>query len=406
MIDRIAVRGFKSLRNVTVDLGRWSLFVGANAGGKSNFFDALRVLQGVGNGFAVSEILDGKPRSATGEVWEGVRGGSAKACFYGSEQSETFSVSAGGKLNRGEEAKLWQYFVTLSPSRGRVVEESLRYGGRCIYGFRAAGTDGVEPPIIEVEYRRESSGRPGRLPLDRSRPVLGQFGGSERVSPRHRMAARRVAGVLADMQRIDPALSILRGYSQAQRAVRMGERGEDFAALVKRICENRDAGAGYLQWLRESRPEVDGVATLAGAMNEPLFMLREGQREVPAPVLSDGTLRFAAVAAAFFQPDMPRVVMIDGIEKGIHPSRTRLTVELLRTNAAAGSTQVLATTHSPAVLAWLKPSEYAATFVCRRNRDTGEATITPLRDIAGFREVAETHLIAELFAEGWFEAAL
>ena len=129
-------------------------------------------------------------------------------------------------------------------------------------------------------------------------------------------------------------------------------------------------------------------------------------RELPAPVLSDGTLRFAAVAAAFSQPDMPRMVTVDGIERSTHPSRARLIVELLRANAAAGSTQVLATTHSPAVLAWLKPSEYATTFVCQRNRDTGETTITPLRDIAGFREVAETHSIAEPFAEGWFEAAL
>ena len=92
-------------------------------------------------------------------------------------------------------------------------------------------------------------------------------------------------------------MAILRHAVSESRAVRMGERGENFAALVKRICENREAGAGYLQWLRESRSEVDDVATLAGAMNEPLFMLREGGRELPAPVLSDGTLRFAAVAA-------------------------------------------------------------------------------------------------------------
>ena len=84
MIDRIVVENFKSLRRIDLSLGRMNLFVGANASGKSNFLDLLRVLQGIGNGFTFSEILDGKPRSATSAVWDGIRGGSRRACFVGS----------------------------------------------------------------------------------------------------------------------------------------------------------------------------------------------------------------------------------------------------------------------------------------------------------------------------------
>lgn len=80
MLTRIQIKDFKSFRKVEMEFGSMNLFVGPNASGKSNFFDSLRVLQGVGNGFSVSEILDGKPRSATNEMWEGIRGGSAKAC--------------------------------------------------------------------------------------------------------------------------------------------------------------------------------------------------------------------------------------------------------------------------------------------------------------------------------------
>lgn len=404
MIDRITIRDFKGFRDVTVGLGGLNLFVGTNASGKSNFFDALRVLQGIGNGFTVSEILDGKPRSATSQVWEGIRGGSAEACFRGPDPPETFSITAAGRLNTGKAARRWQYSVTVSPGSGRVEAESLRYGGHRIYGFRAADTESVGNSVVEVEYRGESSGRLRRLPFGRSRPALRQFGGCNQVAPRHRTAAARVAGMLADMQRIEPAPALLRGYSQARQVARMGEHGENFAALVKGICDDRDARVGYLEWLRESRPEVDGVGALAGAMNEPLFVLREGGRGFPAPVLSDGTLRFAAIAAAFFQPDMPRVVMIDGIEKGVHPSRTRVIVELLRASAVAGATQIFATTHSPAVLEWLKPPEHVTTYVCRHDRDTSEATITRLRDVPGFRVVARTHSLSDLLTEGWLEA--
>ncbi|MCY4122011.1 MAG: AAA family ATPase, partial [Acidobacteria bacterium] len=83
MIDRIVVENFKSLRRVDLTLGRMNLLVGANASGKSNFLDLLRVLQGIGNGFTFSQILDGKPQSATSAVWDGIRGGSRLACFAG-----------------------------------------------------------------------------------------------------------------------------------------------------------------------------------------------------------------------------------------------------------------------------------------------------------------------------------
>ena len=72
-------------------------------------------------------------------------------------------------------------------------------------------------------------------------------------------------------------------------------------------------------------------------------MLREAGREFPAPVLSDGTLRFAALVAAFFQPDMPRIMTIEEIENGVHASRARALVELLRSRAADKKTQILAT---------------------------------------------------------------
>ena len=49
MIERIVIENFKSFKKVDLKLGRLNLFIGTNASGKSNFFDALRVLQGIGN---------------------------------------------------------------------------------------------------------------------------------------------------------------------------------------------------------------------------------------------------------------------------------------------------------------------------------------------------------------------
>ncbi|HEY2014952.1 MAG TPA: AAA family ATPase, partial [Bryobacteraceae bacterium] len=81
MITHIEISGFKSLEKVSLDLGPLNIFVGTNASGKSNFFDALRVLQGIGEGLSVDEIFNGKPKSANSEVWEGIRGGIVNSAF-------------------------------------------------------------------------------------------------------------------------------------------------------------------------------------------------------------------------------------------------------------------------------------------------------------------------------------
>ena len=405
MITRLEIRNFKSLRNVTLDVGGMNLFVGANASGKSNFFDALRVLQGIGNGFTVSEILDGKPKSATSEVWEGIRGGSAKACFEGAEKDEWFTITVDGSPNAmfaGFGVTDWRYAVTLVPALGWVASESLKYGGKTLYRTDPKGSSG---PMHSVNLFTGNPGRPPKHRFERSRPVLPQFAKLRDRNLLRTAEAAEICAELADMQRIDPAPAVLRDYSQALRIERMGERGENFAALVKTLSEDPAAKAAYLGWLRELRPEeLDDVATLSGAVGEPLFMLREADREFPAPVLSDGTLRFAALVAAFFQPDMPRIMTIEEIENGIHASRTRSLVELLRSRATDDKTQILATTHSPTVLAWLDPEEHATTHFFRRDPDTGEASVTPLTEIPNFQEVTAKHPVGDLLAEGWMEA--
>lgn len=88
MITHLIIENFKSLHKVDLDLGEVNLFIGTNASGKSNFLDVLRVLQGIGSGFTISEILDGKPSSATNEVWEGIRGGKLKTLYTGSDSGE------------------------------------------------------------------------------------------------------------------------------------------------------------------------------------------------------------------------------------------------------------------------------------------------------------------------------
>jgi predicted ATPase len=99
-------------------------------------------------------------------------------------------------------------------------------------------------------------------------------------------------------------------------------------------------------------------------------------------------------------------LLIEEIENGIHPTRLRLLVLLLRSQSANGRPQVMATSHSPLVLDWLNEDDYGTTFLCQKDEETGASSITPLASIPRFKELAREHLAGDLFAEGWLETAL
>lgn len=369
MITEIEIENFKSFEKVRLKLGGLNLFIGANASGKSNFFDALRVLQGIAYGFTVDEIFNGKPKSATSEVWEGIRGGAWFAPYQRRDSllesvplgSVRFSVVG---TSRKQDLR---YTVEIVPQKGKLFPEKIEMGdGELLWGDWS------------------------------DRPTLQYMSG----------VAMDFFRTLGNMQQLAPVPALLRGYSQTHLAPRMGERGENFAAVVQAIIQDEGLRSAYLSWLRQLTPmELDDIVVLEGAVKEPLFALREGDKELPAPILSDGTLHFAAIAAAFFQPDMPAIITLEEIENGIHPSRLRLLLELLKSQSGGSGPQVFATTHSPVVLAWLDEKDYETTFLFKRDEQTGASIVTPLSEIPHLIELVRKQPLGELFTEGWLEGA-
>ena len=275
VIERIVIENFKSLRKVDLSLGRMNLFIGTNASGKSNFLDALRVLQGIGSGFTISEILDGKPRSASSDMWEGIRGGSSRIRLAGADRKEV-RITVEGRIGRQRSSdrtrrfmtRRWKFQIDFSPEEGKINQERLQIGSNLkdLYDSAAISSDRNDP-ILEVRYFKNEQGRPPHLKFERSRSVLAQFAaGGSKWKESDADFAKKILDFLANSQRIDPSPRLLRDYSQAHRILRMGERGENFAALVKTLCEDDSTKDAYLSWLRQLRPEeVDDVGTLSGA---------------------------------------------------------------------------------------------------------------------------------------------
>ncbi|NDJ77487.1 MAG: AAA family ATPase, partial [Chloroflexi bacterium] len=74
-----------------------------------------------------------------------------------------------------------------------------------------------------------------------------------------------------------------------------------------------------------------------------------------ANMLSDGTLRFVALATLLLQPTLPATILIDEPELGLHPYAITLLVSLLR--QAAERTQVIVATQSVPLVNQFTPEE-------------------------------------------------
>jgi hypothetical protein len=332
------------------------------------------VLQGIGYGYTIDEIFNGKPKGANREAWEGIRGGSKFARFLGSTQDIKFCAKATlPSLGQVE------YTLAISPENASASEERLHVDG--------------QPDSVPRGY----------LTRDRSRPWLPVFA----MEPQQAGSLAPFLLDLYDVQVLDPSPAIQREYSLASAANRMGDHGENFAALVKTILKDDAAASSYLSWLKELTPaELDEVVILPGAKRDWLFALRRNGVDYPADVLSDGTLRFAAIAAAFFQPILPHTLILEEIEDGLHPTRLGLLIELLKSQAGNGISQVMATSHSPLAIAWLEETDYDQVFLCAKSEETGATSITPFSKIPRLMELARKQPMADLFAEGWLESAV
>lgn len=418
MISELKIRNFKSLESVDLKLGHFNLLVGANASGKSNFLDALRFLQGVGNGFSIDGILNGKPASPISLKWDRIRGGSRYVAFRSPDDSQAekieFQVEFSGEELQAELGDELTYKLAFSTTNDNPISgnESLSCSGKILMNqdIKKSLVDrGLGRTTQEsIDLSKLTTLACFILPYKRAvfDPISKSmhYDSFQVASGVQAESINYVSTAMADMQFLDLIPAVLRDYSS--KVASLGEKGEGFAALIHEI-ESNGSKPALLEWLKELRPdEVSDLYALPGADNDFMVAVKEGNKEFRAPALSEGTLRFIALAAAFFQPSMPKVLVIEEIEKGLHPSRLRLLLELMRSQSKRTGTQVFATTHSPTLLAWLTEEDRKTTFVCTRDAESGATKMRSLAEIPRFEElIEEGSQIDELFAEGWLESA-
>ncbi|WP_016887197.1 AAA family ATPase [Mycobacteroides abscessus] len=347
MLTTVAIRGYRSLRDIVLPLAQLTVITGANGTGKSSLYRALQLLADCGSGEIIGSLArQGGLQSAMWAGPESLNRARRTGVVQGTRRTRPVSIELGYASTD------FGYLVDLglpTPSEsafGRDPEikgeavftgPSLRLSATLVRRTR---------PVVEArsESGRGFEGFSRSLPTYRS--VLSEFAGKfpELGAVRDTLRGWR----FYDGFRVD-ALAPARQPQIGTRTTVLSNDGSDVAAAIQTIVET---GNDTLD--KVVAAAFDG-ATVAVAVTDGMFNLHVQQpgmlRPLRAAELSDGTLRFLLWAAALLSPDPPPLMVLNEPETSLHPDLIAPLATLIQ--AAAAKTQVVVITHASALMSHL-----------------------------------------------------
>lgn len=193
-------------------------------------------------------------------------------------------------------------------------------------------------------------------------------------------------------------------YTTSTKLWFQSERGLGLAGLYDTLLgRDRRAFTQLEDRFRALFPTVAAIRLYnASAQTKSIGLTLVGGEEVSAAQMSEGMLYWLAFAIVEHLAPV-EMLLIEEPENGLHPSRIREVVTILR--EISKRTHVLLATHSPLVINELGPDE--VTIV---TRDAERGTIcTPMRETKMFEQRSKVYALGELwlsYADGNFETEL
>jgi predicted ATPase len=119
-----------------------------------------------------------------------------------------------------------------------------------------------------------------------------------------------------------------------------------------------------------------------------------------AALLSDGTLRVLAIAAALLSVPPGSMVVIEEIDNGVHPSRAAHLLERIRGIATRRKLRILLTTHNPALLDALPAASLPHVVACYRDPESGSSRLVQLEDLESYPELVARGPLGQIVTRG------
>jgi hypothetical protein len=378
--------------------------IGANASGKSNAIEGVRCLSWLAEGRRLSEIT-----SAVQDADPLIRGTIANLTYDGGP------VFALGCTSDDEAGREYRIAISVDEDGMHVNDERITGSSSSVPLFNVHQPASEFSHAIEVQYNNFSrGGKKPRIPATDEQSVLSQLTTPARFGAGHNRAqeiipavVQRLRDALTGTLFLDPNPRRMRQYSFVVDSHLKGD-GANLSSVLFDLCERRDEKERVLAFVR-NLPEQDfrDISFLRTERNEVMLRLTESYpehtRSWDASVLSDGTLRVLAVAAALLSAPEGCLVVIEEIDNGVHPSRAAMLLRNIERVAYARRLRVLLTTHNPALVDTL-PAEATPDIVyCYRDPVVGDSRLVRLEDLPNYPELVARGPLGQLMTRGILE---
>lgn len=372
MIKSIHLENFKSFKDATLELGSFSVLVGANASGKSNLFDAFRFLDGLIQGYSIGEIIGGK-KISEGRDWEGIRGGTRGVTW---NKAPGFIIrSVLFDMNKPDETFIHEIEVDVSSS---IIDPSIKREPMIKNGEPFKKYYHAEPNISLLHWMRLSN----ELRLENPEYTL----------------------ILDRLYFYNLLPNYMRNKSSSSKS--LNHDGGNISAVLYKLCTNERKKNDIKSWLQELTPmdAVDIEFYTDDPTGKVLLMLKEKSGSLTSAYsASDGTLRFLGFLAALLDAEEESVLFFEEIENGIHPSRLHLLVQLIEQTVKQRNIQVIATTHSPLLLGYLSEETVSNSSLLYRLEGRDYTEIKRINDIPNAVKLIKKFGLMDLHMSSWFE---
>lgn len=354
MIKEIRLKNWKSFKNVTFKPEGINILIGANASGKTNFLEALELMQKLGRNASEQEIKK-------------IRGGQR---FFKNMNIE----------NDSEERTLLECVI----KNEKILEK--KYSGQlktdeCIYEIFENNKeikDKVENDIIKVS---EIGAHPKEIEIDEKitikvylEEILKEITKKEELSkitildPIPREIRENTKDTYNNF--IEKDCSNLINYISN---LPEEERKKIEKELLKYIKQLLDHNIEALSFSKIGEMEESSQLYLEENVNGKTIKLH-------SDIISDGTLRFIAIIGVLLLQPAGSILAIEEVDNGIAPSKTKLLLDIINDISYEKEIDVILTTHNTALMNYLSKELFDYIFFVYRDKK-GNSQIQRIADI-------------------------
>jgi predicted ATPase len=372
MITRLAISGYRSLRDVRVTLGALNVVTGANGSGKSSLYRALKLLADIAQGRIIQSLAAEGGLQST--LWAGPESFS-RAMKAGTQKVEGLVRKNPVSLKLGFSGSDYGYAIDLGlplpdslskfSKDPEIKIESLWTGERLGRANAFAVRNG---PLVRIRDERGEWRQAYQhlAPFDSMMTHCGDpRDGIELLMMRERMREWRFYDHLRTDRDAPSRKPQIGTYTPV-----LASDGTDLAAALQTISE-----IGAAEEMDAAIADAFPGARVEIVSTDGYFELEMRQRGLLRPLkaseLSDGTLRYLLLVAALMSPRPPSLMILNEPETSLHPDLlpplARLIVQ------ASAQSQVVVVSHAAPLVCALD-----ADANCRRillEKQLGETVI-------------------------------